>query len=167
MLKKFSKKIVILMLFFLGLLIINCSKKTGETEKGKNDNKLLSEVDFKSIELEDIIKDKAEPDGYMMCNSATILPYYNYKLGKANVKVTVYDSSIFAIFYDQITINSKEIIAGKTTYAELKKILNEAEIQTELGFGHFVNAADFQIFFSIDKYPSDKSLVSFIRQTKF
>ena len=119
------------------------------------------------IELEDIIKDKTEPDGYMMCNSATILPYYNHKLGKANVKVTVDDSSIFAIFYDQITINSKEIIAGKTTYAELKKILNEAEIQTELGFGYFVNAADFQIFFSIDKYPSDKSLVSFIRQTEF
>ena len=125
-------------------------------------------MEKKTIKINDnintVIKDGDEPDGYLMCSSAEILPFYNYKLDNINLKIVVVDSLIYAIFYEQITIGNKIITAGKTTYGELKLMAKSLDVKNEKGFGYFVSLEKYQIFFPIDKYPTDETVISFIRE---
>jgi hypothetical protein len=180
--KKFIS-LISLMTVSLGLCLFFCSCSNKEKRNEITQSVEVAErgVVFVPIDDDDDFAKKLDlvnkiSDGLIMCDSGTILPYYNSKIDDTNVKIAFQFSDdhsftpdtkkIYAVFYEKITYNSAVIEEGKTSLADLQKIIKNPEIQTEPGFGHFIHLGTFDIFFPIDSYPTANSVVSFIRQKR-
>ena len=179
--KKFIS-LISLMTASLGLCLFFCSCSNKEKRNEITQSVEVAErgVVFVPIDDDDDFAKKLDlvnkiSDGLIMCDSGTILPYYNSKIDDTNVKIAFQFSDddnsftpdtkkIYAVFYEKITYNSAVIEEGKTSLADLQRIIKNPEIKTEPGFGYFIHLDTFDIFFPIDSYPTTNSVVSFIRQ---
>lgn len=106
-------------------------------------------------------------NSYILSSSGQIAPCITLSEGLDHYIIAFLNNKIVAIFYPLVVIKNKNIVAGKTTIREFKKLHPNCQLYEEIGFGYYYKLNGFDFIISIgntgtDRLPIDDDIITSI-----